>query len=110
MVTLEKQVTADRYACSFLGIGSENCIRVQSDRSGRMSAAAFEDTLDRCITAGQKVSCVILSGGSALDNVIDPIARVRRIIDRQSRVHSLDYKPHLHVDSVIGWLWLFFGL
>lgn len=93
----------------WLGIGLRNNVILRAGRNGELDSNELIGSLEEIIKSGKKIGCVTLSGGTTYDHAIDPIGRVKEGIDRLVQKHSLDYIPHLHVDSVIGWPYLFFG-
>jgi len=92
----------------WLGIGTENVIRLKTDENGRINLADMEQTIREQTGNGKKVAAIILSGGTTNNMVVDPIAKVVEIRDKL--VHELDlgYEPHVHVDAVVGFPWIFF--
>ena len=68
----------------------------------------LKDELEKCIMYGEKIACIIVNGGSTLYTTIDEIAKVVEMRKSLMDKYALDYCPHIHVDSVIGWAWLMF--
>ncbi len=96
------------YVSNLLGLGKKGCIRISNDNSGSIDLAVFRSTVESTILNGKKIACVVLSAGNSLDNTVDRIREVREIVDELVTRHNLEYTPHIHADSVIGWAWLFF--
>jgi glutamate/tyrosine decarboxylase-like PLP-dependent enzyme len=94
--------------CDWLGIGKENCFRLDTDSSGRVDLEKAEKTISSYLSKGGKLVCIMLSGASTLNYAVDPILKVVRMRDRLVKKYKLSYKPHVHVDAVLGWVWLFF--
>ena len=40
------------------------------------------------------------------NHTFDDVKSVRAMVDNIVKVYSLDYTPHIHVDSVLGWIYL----
>jgi L-2,4-diaminobutyrate decarboxylase len=95
-------------ACDWLGIGKANCIKLPVDDNGRMLIKESEKIISERIKKGGILACILANGGTTLQLTVDPIKEVVEMRDRLTRKFSLDYLPHVHVDSVIGWSWLFF--
>src|SRR3989344_4882717 len=57
---------------------------------------------------GKKIATIIISGGTTNDMVVDPIKDVADLRDELVNKLGLDYRPHLHVDAVVGFPWIFF--
>jgi len=94
--------------CDWLGIGRSNCIRLPLDTLGRIDVAKAEKIMSSFIKEGGEIPCMIINGGTTLHNTVDPIRKMVQMRDKLVRKFKLKYVPHLHVDSVIGWVWLFF--
>lgn len=94
--------------CNWLGIGSHSCVKVKTDENGQMDIEEFEKFLRHSILSGKKIACIILNGGTTNEVIIDKISEIVRIRDRFVAEYQLNYIPHIHVDAVIGWAWLFF--
>ena len=94
--------------CEWLGIGSDNCVRVPVNDNGQMNLDILKDELEKCIMYGEKIACIIVNGGSTLYTTIDEIAKVVEMRKSLMDKYALDYCPHIHVDSVSGWAWLMF--
>lgn len=95
--------------CNYLGLGHAACRRVPVDSSGVIDRSLLETELRAAITRGDRIACVILSGGATMNLRIDPVDDVRDIVERCAADHNLSYRPHIHVDSVISWAWLTFA-
>ncbi len=78
------------------------------DISGRIDVEKAEKIMSNFIEDGGEIPCMIINGGTTLHNTVDPIEKIVQLRDRLVERHKLNYTPHVHVDSVIGWVWLFF--
>ena len=96
------------FVCNLLGIGTKACIRIPADTTELMNIAHFEEELRKQLIRGKKIACIVVAGGNSLHNSIDPIYEVCQVRDKLVSEFGLDYSPHVHVDAVIGWAWLFF--
>lgn len=94
--------------CNYLGLGHASCRRVPVDSSGSIDLSRLDAELQAAMARGDRIACVILSGGATMNLRIDPVADVRDRVERCSTQHGLPYRPHIHVDSVISWAWLTF--
>lgn len=97
-----------REVAGWLGIGEENCKKILTDSFGRMDLKDLEEKLDEEYRRGNKVALITANGGTTIQMTIDPILEIVKIRDRFVEKYNLDYKPRVHVDSVIGWVYLFF--
>jgi len=94
--------------CKWLGLGEDNCIRINTLKNNTIDLNEFEITLDKLLSKNKKVAAIMLSGGTTMDLDIDPIEKVIEIRNKLILKYKLTYKPHVHFDTVIGWAWLFF--
>lgn len=94
--------------CDWLGLGRDACDRLPVDKDGRLDLERFECYLRSCFEEKVIVPCIIINGGTTNEVIVDDIKKVANIRDKLVREYKLDYTPHLHVDSVIGWAWLVF--
>lgn len=94
--------------CEWIGIGSDNCVRIPVLDDGTINISILEDELRTTIENNIKIACIIVNGGSTLHTTIDDIGRIVKLRDNLVEEYNLEYIPHIHVDSVIGWAWLLF--
>lgn len=108
-------VTADAHfshatAADWLGLGAEQVVVVPVDvHDRRTDLKAAERLLRQRLDGGARIATMLINGGTTYDHTVDDIAGFAELRDRLVSAYSLDYVPHLHVDSVIGWSWLFFS-
>ena len=95
-------------ACNWLGIGDKNCVRISTNKMGEINLEELEQSMSSAIEHGKKIACITVNGGTTIQMTIDPIKKVVDIRDRLVKKYNLEYIPRIHVDSVIGWVWLFF--
>ncbi|MBT4651480.1 hypothetical protein HOC13_03055 [Candidatus Woesearchaeota archaeon] len=95
--------------CNWLGIGSDNCIRINNDKEGFVDTSELFTKVEELMKNKKKISCIILNGGTHFDGRIDPIRKISEEIIRLKNKYKLDYTPHIHVDSVTGWVFLLYG-
>lgn len=94
--------------CGWLGIGRKNSIRVPVDSNGIIIIDEAEKIIAKELEKGKKLACITINGATTIQMTIDPVKKVAEMRDRLVEKYKLDYKPHIHVDSVIGWVYLFF--
>mgnify|MGYP000094941698 CR=1 FL=1 len=94
--------------CGWLGIGENNCKRIKTDSMGQVDLVELEKELDKSLSSGKKVATIIVNGCTTIQMTIDPIKKIVDLRDKMVKKYNLDYIPRVHVDSVIGWVWLFF--
>ncbi|SHF27647.1 pyridoxal phosphate-dependent decarboxylase family protein [Streptoalloteichus hindustanus] len=95
--------------CSLLGLGSRAVVRVPSAGPevpvdpGELGRAVAD-----LVGRGVPIACVVLSGGDIGQNAIDPVGAVVRELDRVRAEHDMAYRPFVHFDTAVSWVWLFF--
>lgn len=96
-------------AADWLGVGTEGLIEIPAlaDRRSDLDAAAR--LLNDALAAGYALPALVVNGGTTYDHTVDDIAAWAALRDRLVVDHALEYVPHLHVDSVVGWIWLVFN-
>ncbi|MCB5309672.1 pyridoxal phosphate-dependent decarboxylase family protein [Yersinia massiliensis] len=94
------------HAASLLGLGSDNCLRVPSNSDGRMQADTLRDILNEQHALGRRVAAIVCCGGTTINFNCEDTHQVRAIAEAFANEHQLKERPYLHLDSVIGWLYL----
>lgn len=94
--------------CNHVGIGRDNCLRVPTDENGQIQIEQLSEIMQSSISRNKKIACVILNGGGTMNLAIDPILQVSLLLDSIVSLYELEYRPFLHIDSVITWAWLFY--
>lgn len=95
--------------CDWIGIGINNAIEVPCESDGTVSLIELERIIDFNLSQGKTFIGINLNGGNTNELVVDPIKKVYDIIHKYKDKYNLDYSPHIHIDSVIGWVYLFFS-
>lgn len=108
VISNEKSHPCHKEVCDWLGLGKNACIKILVDKNGQVNVIDLEKCLRDSIEKGNKIACIILNGGTTNEIIIDPIKEVVVMRDKIVKDYCLDYIPHIHVDSVIGWAWLFY--
>lgn len=95
-------------AISWLGIGQDNYIKVKTNSDQTTNLKDLELKCKKLINNGKKIICIEAVGGTTSNMAIDDIDKIKMIRDSLIKDYKLDYSPHIHVDSVLGWVWLNF--
>ena len=93
----------------WLGIGYDNCIRVKCSKNGRIIVSELERVVRENIEKGKIFLGFNLCGGSTVEFDMDPVKEVYDLRERLCEEYCLSYKPIIHIDSVVGWIWLFYN-
>jgi L-2,4-diaminobutyrate decarboxylase len=99
-----------KYNCTqWLGIGSDNLVLIPTSHNNDMLLPVLEENLKETIEAGSKIACIIATQGTTDAFGIDDLKGIVAIRDKLVEKYGLDYTPHVHADSVIGWIWAVFN-
>lgn len=94
------------HAASLLGLGTDNCLRVPANNEGCMCADALRRTLNEQHALGHRVAAIVCCGGTTINFNCENTREVLDITEAFARENNLKERPYLHLDSVIGWLYL----
>lgn len=108
VISNEKSHPCHMEVCDWLGLGKKACFKIPVNKNGQVELNVLEDTLRSAIEENKVIACIIVNGGTTNEIIIDPIKEVVDLRDRLVKEYNLNYIPHIHVDAVIGWAWLFF--
>ncbi|MFA5109125.1 MAG: pyridoxal-dependent decarboxylase [Patescibacteria group bacterium] len=96
-------------SANWLGIGQNNYIQVQTNIDQTMKIDDFKKVCRQALASGKKIACIEVSGGTTSNMAIDDIESIYKIREQLVLEFDLKYRPHIHVDSVIGWAYLNFN-
>lgn len=108
MITTSEGHPCHVEAGNWIGIGTDNVCVIGCDHTGRIDIDEMEKVISSRLDKGDIFLGVNIDGGSTNDHVIDSVLLIKQTIDKLCKQYHLSYNPHLHVDSVIGWIYLFF--
>jgi len=109
MVTSKNGHPCHYQLCDWLGLGSEACIEISCLDNGEIDIEECKRVIEENIMAGKIFLGFNLNGGSTNEMTIDPIKEIYEYNKYLVNKFSLQYIPHIHVDSVLGWVYLFFN-
>jgi glutamate/tyrosine decarboxylase-like PLP-dependent enzyme len=95
-------------SANWLGIGTKNLIVIPAREDRRSDLKAAENMSKKILEKGDILAGMIINGGTTYDHAIDDIQGFVDLRNKLIKEYSLQYIPHIHVDSVIGWAWLMF--
>ena len=95
-------------ACNWLGIGEENFIKAKSKRDQTTDLNDLEEKFENALKENKKIATIMLSGGTTSNMGIDNVKEVYDFREKMIKKYKLNYVPHIHFDSVIGWAYLCF--
>lgn len=93
---------------NWLGIGQDNCIRVPSNPDQTTNLGELEEISEDLLKNGKVIACINIVGGTTSNLGIDDAQKVYEIRERLIKKYNLTYVPHIHMDTVLGWVFLNF--
>jgi glutamate/tyrosine decarboxylase-like PLP-dependent enzyme len=94
---------------SLLGVNiRRKTIRIRATDNNDMDLAYLEQQLIACFQLDCVVPTIMLTMGTTDTFGVDRVKPVREICDRLCEQFEVAVKPHIHVDSAIGWPLIFF--
>ncbi len=92
----------------WLGIGAKNVVRLNTHQDSTLDLKELEEVMLSAIKNDKKIAAIVIAGGTTNNMSVDPINKVVELRDKLTKEHLLDYVPHIHVDAVVGFPWIFF--
>ncbi|WP_103502593.1 MULTISPECIES: pyridoxal-dependent decarboxylase [unclassified Streptomyces] len=99
---------SQKSACAWLGIGTRNYIAAASLPDQTTDLASMEAACREVLARGHRLACIMGAGGTTSNMAVDDFSRIAAMRDRLAAEYNLDYTPHVHADTVIGWAYLCF--
>ncbi|MAG92230.1 MAG: aspartate aminotransferase family protein [Planctomycetaceae bacterium] len=101
------------YACltaaNWLGLGEASVITVPAGPDNDIRTCLLETRCRELLESGTKIAAIVATMGTTDAFGIDDLCEIVDIRDRLADEFSLDYRPHVHADAVIGWAWSVFN-
>jgi len=95
-------------ASDWLGLGMDNIVEVRTNvDTNEMDVGHLEEILKDLSERKIPVVTVVCTMGTTDASAIDPIGKVREILDRYPNPPECG-KAVLYADAVVGWSWIFF--
>ena len=95
-------------ATDWMGLGMDNIVPVRTDdQTNQMDLAHLEEILKDFTARKIPVATVVCTMGTTDANAIDPIGKVRQLMDRYPNPPGFG-KAVLYADAVVGWSWIYF--
>ncbi|MEM2772542.1 MAG: pyridoxal-dependent decarboxylase [Candidatus Pacearchaeota archaeon] len=93
----------------WLGLGFDRLIIIKADKESRSLVSDAKTKMEEIIKNGGIIAGITLNGGPFYDFAIDDIEAFVKLREWLIKKYKLQYKFRIHVDSVIGWIWLVFN-
>jgi len=94
---------------NWLGIGQSNYLQAATNLDQTTNLVDMEILCRKSLEAGKYIAGIEALGGTTSNMAIDDIEAICQMRDMLVSEYGLNYKPHVHVDSVIGWAYLNFS-
>ncbi|MEU1906534.1 pyridoxal phosphate-dependent decarboxylase family protein [Streptomyces hygroscopicus] len=99
---------SQKSACAWLGIGTRNYIAAASLPDQTTNLKSMEAACRKVLEGGHRLACIMGAGGTTSNMAVDDFAEIAAMRDQLVVEYGLDYTPHVHADTVIGWAYLCF--
>jgi L-2,4-diaminobutyrate decarboxylase len=97
-----------RNASAWMGLGMDNIVHVRTNvETNQMDVAHLEEILKDLAASKTPVATIVCTMGTTDASAIDPIAKVRALMDRYPNPAGFG-KAILYADAVVGWSWVYF--
>lgn len=94
---------------SLLGVDiGKRTIRIKVKENNDIDLNDLERQLHACFRLGCAVPTIMLTMGTTDTFAVDRVKPVYELRNRLCEHYDIEVKPHIHVDSAIGWSMLFF--
>lgn len=109
VVCSERAHYAGRTVAGWLGLGFDRLVEVPADENNEIRTCLLETICRDLLKQGKRIAAIIATMGTTDAFGVDDLQAIVEIRDRLVDEFSLDYVPHVHADSVIGWAWSVFN-
>ncbi len=109
VVCSERAHYAARTVSGWLGLGYDQLVQVPTDIKNEMQVCVAESMCRDLLKGGNRIAAIIATMGTTDAFGVDDLQAIHDMRNRLVDEFSLDYKPHLHADAVIGWAWSVFN-
>ncbi|MGY4954788.1 pyridoxal phosphate-dependent decarboxylase family protein [Streptomyces nigrescens] len=99
---------SQKSACAWLGIGTQNYISAASLPDQTTDLESMEAACRDVLARGHRLACIMGAGGTTSNMAVDDFVEIAAMRDRLAAEYGLDYMPHVHADTVVGWAYLCF--
>lgn len=94
---------------NWLGVGQSNAIILDANINDRTTNLGLaKEKLKKFLNDGYIIPVIVINGGTTYNHTIDNIAGFVKLRNELVKEYKLQYIPHIHVDSVVGWSYLLF--
>lgn len=93
----------------WLGLGQDQVLHVPSSLDNAMEIDALARQARECLSQGLPLAAIVATMGSTDAFGIDDLQAIHALREELVQEFSLEYRPHIHADAVIGWAWTVFN-
>ena len=93
----------------WLGLGERNVVAVPTYLQNDIRVDRLEAAARSVLEDGRRLVAIVATMGTTDAFGIDDLDAIVALRDRLIDDYSLDYRPHVHADAVIGWAWSVFN-
>jgi L-2,4-diaminobutyrate decarboxylase len=93
----------------WLGIGQQHVVRVPTTADNAINIEALGAAARDVLSQRIPIAALVATLGTTDAFGIDDLQAIRALRDDLVREFSLNYRPHIHADAVIGWAWMVFA-
>ncbi|EKE28070.1 MAG: Pyridoxal-dependent decarboxylase protein [uncultured bacterium (gcode 4)] len=97
-----------RTSVDWLGLWQNNYVQVESNINQTTNLEELKLKCREVLESWKKIICIELAGWTTSNMWIDDIESIYHFRNKLVDEFRLDYSPHIHVDAVLGWVYLFF--
>ena len=84
-------------------------IQIPTTADNELRPCLLESQARAALKEGKKIAAIIATTGTTDAFGLDDLDAILEVRDRLETEFSLDYRPHVHADAVIGWAWSVFN-
>lgn len=93
----------------WLGLGTDNIVKIPNNTDNSMKIDELEQKCREILDKGDVLACVIATMGTTDSMGMDDLEDIHNMVQKLKNDYNLNYTPHIHADSVIGWAWSVFN-
>ncbi len=93
----------------WLGIGTDQLLTIPTTAENEIDLAQLADAARESLANGKKIAAIIATMGTTDAFGLDDLQTIAALRDSLVDEFQLAYRPHIHADSVIGWVWSVFN-
>lgn len=93
----------------WLGLGTDSIIKIPTNNHNEININILSEQAHKALSEGKKIVGIICTMGTTDAFGVDDLEQIVKLRDELVSEFNLPYKPHIHADAVIGWIWSIFN-